>query len=1009
MFRHGYTADFADRDRRLPARIAGAEFLVAVAGFYFEQPWWLLSALPALPLLWWSRRALAPLSASRRWSAMVLRALVILLLALLLARPVLTRSHERLTVIAVVDRSRSVPEKLRSEALDYLEQAVTETGDKDLFAVVDVSEQAKISQLPSRSGSVPRRETTLSGNATNLAEGLHMAMAIAPPDTATRIVLVSDGRETAGDVVAAARAAGANDVAVDVLPLQYQYEREVALRRLIAPSRAAEGQTVQLRFVLRSTHQTSGELLLSLNDEPVTLDPETGRNGVDVTLRPGANVHTISLPIGDTGIHEFRAGFVPSEPGDDLIDENNFATAVTIVRGHGRVLVMDANGSEGSPGDAAAIVGALRTGEVPVDYAPAERFARSAASLLETDAVVMVNTPVHMLSLRQQEMLASYVDDLGGGLVMVGGPDSFGAGGWIGSPVAKVLPVDLDPPQKMQMPQGALIIVLDRSGSMSGEKLHICKLAARGAVRSLSRQDHVGVVAFDSSPSWLIEPTTAEDKDAIGERIMQVGAGGGTDIRPALALAADGMETLEASVKHVILLSDGMTAGMDPRPVAARLAQSGVTVSTVAVGQEADMKLLTQIATMTGGRPYQVNDLQKIPRIFVKEAQMVRRSLIVERDFSPVLSDSTHEIVRGVDRLPPLGGYVLTGERGGLSRVLLTNDEGDPLLAAMHAGLGRSVAFTSSGTARWAPQWLAWGGFAGFWQQVVQWARRPGEDRDLDVYTEVDGRTITVTAEVANAADADEITHVAGDVITPEMQRQRLEMSPTGPGQFSGSLRTVQGGSFVVNLRYQRRDSSEPGLSQTIVTVPFSPEFEHFTDNTPLLGDIAAQSKGRMLPPDPTEANLFSREGVSFPRVARPLMMPLMFAWLAVFLLDVAVRRLSVNFRAVARRIRGVLTSWRSKAPAEATIDRLRVQRRKWRERLGSAASADASKRYEAPKAAEPTMPQRPARPAQTAGEHTAKTHEKQEQAASGETGGTHLDRLLKAKRKQRDHSDKAP
>ncbi|MHC4331801.1 MAG: vWA domain-containing protein [Planctomycetota bacterium] len=316
-------------------------------GFYFSQPLWLAACILLVPIIWLGRRNLAALGPVRRTLAIVLRCMVTLILVALLARPMLTRKSQRLTVIPVIDRSQSIPPYLQQASLDYLDAALAHKVPRDQLAVVDVAEAASISKLPCGDITVRRRNTTLNGQQSNLADGVQMAMAIAPPDTAVRILLVSEGNETAGDLKEAARIAAANKIPIDVLAIPYEYENEVIFRRLAAPAQARSGQTVSLRFILNSTAPTKGKLLLNLNGEPVDLVPGSPEIAVPVELEPGTNVKTISMPVGTRGIHEFEAVYMPDEPGRDQIVQNNRAGAITYVAGPGHVLVVDADGSSG--------------------------------------------------------------------------------------------------------------------------------------------------------------------------------------------------------------------------------------------------------------------------------------------------------------------------------------------------------------------------------------------------------------------------------------------------------------------------------------------------------------------------------------------------------------------------------------------------------------------------------------------------------------------------------------
>ncbi len=968
-------------------------------GFHFGQPWWLLASVAIVPLVWLAHRNLAALGPARRTLAILFRVAVILLLVLLLARPMLVRKSRRATVIAVVDRSRSIPAPLADAALDYLAKAVTAKGAEDQFAVVDVAESAQISRLPSGDIGFGRRNTMLTGQQSRLASGIEMAMAIAPPDTAARIVLISEGNETEGDLKAVAGTAGANKIPIDVLPLRYRYDSEVLFKRLVTPARARSEETIDLRFLLDSTAPVRGKLLLSLNDQPLDLMPGSAEVAVPVELKAGTNVKTVAVPVGMRGLHHFEAVFMPDDSRQDRIVENNRASAVTYVAGPGSVRVFD---TEDAGADIARV---LQEAGLDASHADAAVAPDQLTRLLDADAVVLVNTPIHNFTMAQQEMLCRYVNDLGGGLVMVGGPESFGAGGWIDSPVAEILPVDLDPPQKKQMPRGALVLVIDRSGSMVGEKVEICKVSAAASVRLLSRLDLVGVIVFDASVDWHVPLGPAGEKDEIYEQIRQIGAGGGTIMGPAMQMAFDGLKDVEAAVKHVVLLTDGMTSDSDLCvALGQEMAKSRISVSTVAVGEQANTQLLYDIADWTKGRFYRVTDPMSIPEIFVKEAQVVRRSMIIEQTFSPQVVYSLSETVKGLTPpLPLLDGYVLTGPKGGLNQLVLTSHEADPILATCQAGLGRCVAFTSSADSRWAGQWVQWPEFARFWEQVIRWAGRPAQSADCEIFADVHGQDVMVQIEAFDEEGKFlQFAGIQGQVLTPQMGSESLALSQSGPGQYAGRFKAPEAGSYIVNVQYRRLGDEGVRLANTIVTVPFAPEFRDLSDNLPLLEEVSRITGGRVLPADPNAANLYDYAGLSFPETNLPLLRPLMLIWLGLFLMDVAVRRVVLDVRAGLRRVRAWFLKL-GRREQDQTISRLQATRQKLQAQWAArTAGTVASIRYDgAERVARPSSLVAGDPDSETDKIETPKEQEKQPEKVVGSESASHLDQLLALKRRK--------
>jgi len=622
-------------------------------GFYFGQPGWLLLGLVVIPMVWVARRNLAALGTARRVAAIVFRTIVVVLLVVLLARPMLVRKSRTATVIAVMDRSQSIPAHKSEAALDFLTQAAKARAGADRLAVVDIAESASISRLASTDTSIRRRNTTLTGRQSRLAVGLEMAMAIASPDSATRILLISEGNETEGDLKEAAKTAAANKIPIDVLPLEYRYSSEVLFKRLVAPPHARSGQTVMLRFILNSTADVTGKLLLTLNDAPVDLSPDSSDVAASVELKEGTNVKSISVPLGTRGVHKFEAVFMPDDPKQDAIVENNRASAMTYVAGPGHITVVDADNTSSQ-----ALMRALQGTDMEVRYVSAAGLPDNLAMLMDTDAVVLVNVDCGSITYQQQEMLCRYVNDLGGGLVVVGGPSSYGAGGWIGSPLADVLPVDLDPPQKKQLPKGALVLIMHACEMPDGN--YWGKKVASSAVSTLSRLDLVGILSFSggSSNDWVYPLGPVNDKAKVVASIEQMQMGDMPSLHAHLQMAYNELVKCDAAQKHVIVISDG-----DPTPPSSQLlrdlAAAKITCTGVCIypHSTADNIKLQRMAEGTNGRYYEVKDAQTLPQIFIKEAQVVRRSLILEETFTPQVVYSLSETLKGMSvPLPTLDG-----------------------------------------------------------------------------------------------------------------------------------------------------------------------------------------------------------------------------------------------------------------------------------------------------------------------------------------------------------------
>ena len=364
-----------------------------------------------------------------------------------------------------------------------------------------------------------------------------------------------------------------------------------------------------------------------------------------------------------------RTGSTTGPAVNDTVTVNNRAEAFTLVQGRGRVLLVDNVG-----GDSGLVLPqALSERQLNLDVVRPDGFPRDLAELTRYDAVLFQNVPADRITQSQQAMLARYVNDLGGGFVMLGGPDSFGAGGWTNSVIdEQILPVDCQIPSQTILPSGAVVIVIDRSGSMgaavdaSGQtQMRLAAEAAALAIGTLYPHDLVGVVAFDSFATWVVPLEKNDNPNATMKTVRSIREGGGTDILAGLdaayrALIANTTDLRESSIKHVILLSDGGSGG-NFLPLINDFNRANISLSTVGVGSGHDVKLLESLAINAGGQYHPIDDSNDLPQVFIKEVRTVRKNLIREVNFTPQLVNTGSPVTANLGALPELQGLVLTG------------------------------------------------------------------------------------------------------------------------------------------------------------------------------------------------------------------------------------------------------------------------------------------------------------------------------------------------------------
>lgn len=905
-------------------------------GIAFEQPRWLL-LLPALWLLavWIGRQSLSGMGTNARRAALLVRLLVIALLVAAIARPQWRREGQNVNVAAIIDVSDSVRQprtgpdgktvSLTQLSEAWLAEAAQAARPGDTMSRLTAARKSYVQSLSIAPADKPDIITTGDTDASDLSDAVLKALAIPGLDrsggaAAKRILLVSDGNETAGSLRSAAAAAKSAGVKIDVRPVRYKYASEIIVDKIVAPATARKGQNVNLRVLITSLRPATGRLTLLVNGDPVRLGDDAGTMDMRVSLDAGPNVIPLPMSLPLAGPQRFEAVFTPDDPAADAIAQNNRSLAVTFVQSEGRVLVVAPSQQEVGP-----LVQALNESKLAAEVVAPAQAPKSLVDWGAFDAVVLANTPSSDFSTQQQEDLKSFVHDLGGGLVMVGGPESFGAGGWIGTPVADALPVKLDPPQQRKMPRGALALIMHSCEMPQGN--YWGQQVCMAAVNNLSRLDLVGVLEYSfGKGDWWVHPLSeVGNRAAVTRAINSLTFGDMKVLDGLIAKAIASLSAADAGARHMIIISDG-DASLADRNLLQQAKANRITISTVMVSPHDRSagspywEAMRSIATTTGGRFYPIIDegeFAKLPAIFIKEAQVVKRSLIWEGPgFSPTIANAVSEPMRGLTRegFPQVTGYIVAAEREGLSVVTLRGKENDPILAHWQFGLGKSVAFTSDASVRWAKSWPSWAKYRAFWEQHVRWAMRPGGNADMRVTTEDLGdRTRVVVEALDSRGERLNFVRFAGRVVGPGNTPEGVELRQTGPGRYEGVFESAKSGAYIASLRYNippQEDAAgnvvpaRDGSVITAVSRPYADEFRSLEDNASLLRTVAEMTGGRVLPDDPKAAALFDREGLKMPADLRPIWMLTALLALGVFLLDVAVRRVRIDPALIAAAVR---------------------------------------------------------------------------------------------------------
>lgn len=894
----------------------------------FANPIWLLVALIALPCAWTAWKWFRSMSRGRALSAGAARAILLALLAMALAGAASVRQSDRVAVIGVVDVSDSVRQyadafadlppdatgrrpRVSEVIQNWLSRTAEQRTPDDAIGLVVFAGDASAVTIPTAEQSVDFPLDRRLPEGTDIDRSLRFAQGLFPPGAARRVVLFSDGRSTSGDALNTARELGALGTRVDVVPIAYTVSNEVMISAIDTPPNAAPGAKVRVRVVLDATDDSTGTLRLTYDGRELDINGNEPGLGRRLALNAGRHVESVDVELDADRVHAMRAVFEPDggeEGANDRVASNNTAEAFTITPGEGSVLIVNPAGVPDTLSRTLAGQG------IRVETRPPAATPTDLLQMQAFDLVILENVGAYDMPTAAHRTLREFVTTLGGGLVMTGGEQSFGAGGWMGTPLEDILPVKLDLPEQMITPQAAVAIVLDSSGSMSApvagtlrSQMDIATESAALAIATMETTDLIEVIAFNGEHTVIVPLSRNTHKDATADRVRAIATGGGTNMYPALARAVGDLRTADAKVKHVILLSDGQSMG-DPAEgyAIAQLAQEhGITISTIAVGDSAASETLSRIAGEGGGQFYEVFNADLLPKIFIKEILVVRKPLIRLGLFDPVDLRSGSPLVAGIPgNWPGLRGLNLTRRREDPKiTYALASPQGDPLMAHWYVGRGQVAAFMSDASAEWAQRWLDWPGYSALWSQIARLVSRPSGEPGLELTSEVvDGELVVRLDASRDDGRPRDMLSVPGTIYTPDGTPIDIQLTQTGPGVYETRLDADESGNYVVAL-LPKEGATQLPLVMGGASRALGPELGHLRSDIAPLRQIAEATGGRVLSlRSPEVAELFSREGVEPQRASTPLWQLLLMWALAVFLFDVGTRRVAWD-RLVTRQV----------------------------------------------------------------------------------------------------------
>lgn len=847
-----------------------------------SNPWWLLLIPVVAAGLIVSGKWIRMQSKGKKVEYLVMRGLIGLLLILTLCGLSIKVTTKKVTTIFLVDMSDSNEKNLTSIET-YIRDSIEGMPKKNQAGVVVFGDNVLVDQFVTDKKIFAELTSEPVSTATNLEKAVSTAVTIFPEDTAKRLVLITDGLENAGNIEKMAGTVSSQDIDVKVVKLEQNMGEEVYVSSLELPDYVHVGDAFNVKVTIESNVTTQAVVSL--------YSGRTLKGQSTVSLTTGQNQFVFQDTGEQNGTQDYH---VMVEPVNDTMSMNNEYCAFTQVEADPKILLV-----EGEAGEGAELASIFDACGVQYDRITPTAVPEDMASMIQYKAMVLVN--VHARDLRQGflDNLESYVRDYAGGLICTGGDNSYAMGGYQETALETVLPVNMFLEGEREVPNMAVAMVIDHSGSMSTTAdggntgatcLDLAKEAAIEGAKTVRDNDSIGVLAFDDSFGWAVPMQKATNRDGINSGISGIDYGGGTSIYPALEEAAKELQRSDAQIKHIILLTDGQDYYNNYGDVINQINDSGITLSTVAVGPDSDQNLLQDLANKCGGRFYYTDINSGIPKIFAQEIILSGKSYLVNEEFVPIIT-SRSEIIDGLmdDGVPPLLGYIGSSAKP-QATVILQSEEGDPILSTWQYGLGRAIAWNSDANNEWTGNWAGWDNYVQFWDNMINY---------VVSNTQIDGESLDVTQEGSSAVISYTTEHYDKDTVVKavctdaEGNTQEITLDPIEPGKYQANMDMNEIGVYTISLQNRKGEELQSSMI-TAAAMQYSPEyrFDLVTDG---LDAFVGQVNGQYVT---YEDDIFAGR-LETVRSRTNLAIPMLLAALVLFMLDVAARRMNLDYVAM--------------------------------------------------------------------------------------------------------------
>ena len=948
----------------------------------FTKPIW-FTLLILTPWFWWQfESGSSGLYGFRAILAQFLRLAIFAIFVMLLAEPRAVRESDSLNVMYVLDVSDSIGTLPVNRASDFIVKTAQKRPEKDKAGLIIFGKDSAVEYPPRTSElSLDQISSQIRKDDTDIARALSLTNAMLPEDENGRIVLISDGTSTTGNTNDILNELSAKKIPVDVLPIQYDFKNEVWLEKLELPKQIKKGETYEASVLLASLTAGSGKLVLEENGNEIF--------SKRIEYKAGKNRYTLPIYLREAGYYEYTAKIIPDN-GADGWKKNNISVNSVYIRGKGKILIVC--DSFGENKDSEFLNKALQKSGFLTELKDALDFPRDTMSLMPYDCIIFVNVPADLFDPVQLRAVKSAVYNQGIGFLMVGGKNSFGPGGYNRTAIEEILPVDMDITNKRVLPKGALAIILHTCEFPDGNKW--AKDISIAALKVLGPNDEVGLLAYDykNGEDWVFPLTPAKEYSKLVKQINQCEPGDMPSFINTMEIGLKGLKASDAASKHMIIISDG-----DPQPpppsLIAKFKAAKISISTVLVDgyhQGGFKKVMSIIATSTGGRFYYPKNPQQLPSIFIKEASTLKRSMIQNTTFVPRIEYNDGALLKDITAFPKLYGYVLTSAKDDprRCRVILRGpdkEQLDPLLAVGQFGIGKTAVFTSDLSSNWGKDWVEWDKYQPFLKQLILRISRTVKEGNLRMHTYYAGNYGVVSIE--DFSPKVEFLDMAAVVIGPGNKKVELKLHQEGLRHYAGKFPLWGKGRYEIVAATVNENSEERAIGSFVI--PYSAEYLRFRSNPIALKEIAERTNGTILKATTNSEEIFPKERKTI-QSSKPIFDLFLMVLMFLIPLDVGVRRIQFDLYAVKS-----LFSSKRKKESTATLGTL-LQRKQ--QTADAIEEKKEKKSFTAPQKRDASIP---ARQRTDLSAKPEKREEKQAEVKINNVPGSTAGRLLAKKRKR--------